>query len=391
MKWLASKKNVDVFSDVKRCSKCILPQTFPGISFDKNGVCKYCHDWEPVKVLGEKELEKKLQEYKHKGVEYDVLVPFSGGRDSSFVLHQMVKKYHMRTLAITVDSGFLTKEGFQNIETVTKALHVDHVWLKNEGKIDISKQSCKIKFHGWLKKPSINTIVPVLNSGDKTMNLQMFQYAHDHNIPVVMGGNNIGNSIFEQEHWKTGFLGVFPNERGYYGPSDRLKLSFLFGVEYLRNPANFSFPIFKEYFKGASVYFFESFLKPNDVDTLGFYDYIYWDEKKILSTILKEAGWKGAADTTATWRVDDSAYPLINYMYHTLVGFTEHDEFYSKMIREGQLTRKEALERCLSDQKPRLPSLHRTFGELDVTKEQVDDVLEKYRTKLLGQIKGDYR
>jgi hypothetical protein len=119
--------------------------------------------------------------------------------------------------------------------------------------------------------------------------------------------------------------------------------------------------------------------------------YIYWDEKKILSTILKEAGWKGAADTTATWRVDDSAYPLINYMYHTLVGFTEHDEFYSKMIREGQLTRKEALERCLSDQKPRLPSLHRTFGELDVTKEQVDDLLEKYRTKLLGQIKGDYR
>jgi hypothetical protein len=166
----------------------------------------------------------------------------------------MVKKYHMRTLAITVDSGFLTKEGFQNIETVTKALHVDHVWLKNEGKIDTSKQNCKIKFHGWLKKPSINTIVPVLNSGDKTMNLQMFQYAHDHNIPVVMGGNNIGNSIFEQEHWKTGFLGVFPNERGYYGPSDRLKLSFLFGVEYLRNPANFSFPIFKEYFKGASVY-----------------------------------------------------------------------------------------------------------------------------------------
>jgi hypothetical protein len=61
------------------------------------------------------------------------------------------------------------------------------------------------------------------------------------------------------------------------------------------------------------------------------------------------------------------------------------------MIREGQLTRKEALQRCLSDQKPRLPSLQRTFEELGVTKEQVDDILEKYRTKLLGQIKGDYR
>ena len=32
-----------------------------------------------------------------------------------------------------------------------------------------------------------------------------------------------------------------------------------------------------------SFIFFESILKPNDVDALGFYDYIYWDEKKIVS------------------------------------------------------------------------------------------------------------
>jgi hypothetical protein len=379
------------FSTIRRCTKCILPETFPGIEFDDDGVCNYCHSHHPITVLGEQELKKTLSRYKDKGDTYDCVVPLSGGRDSTFVLHQMVTKYKMHVLTITVDSGFMRPEGIRNIETATKILNVDHVWLRNPEKIRVAQENCKRKFHGWLQNPSINTIVPVLNSGDKTMNLQMFSYAHDHGIPVVMGGNNIGNSIFEQEHWKTGFLGVFPNERGYYAPSDRLKLSFLFGVEYLRNPTNFSFPIFKEYFKGASVYFFESFLKPNDVDTLGFYDYIYWDEKKILSTILKETGWKGATDTTATWRVDDSAYPLINYMYHTLVGFTEHDELYSKMIREGQLVRKEALQRCLSDQKPRLPSLQQTFEELDVTKEQVNDVLEKYRTKLLRRIKGEYQ
>ena len=110
---------------------------------------------------------------------------------------------------------------------------------------------------------------------------------------------------------------------------------------------------------------------------------IYWNEKEILSTITKDLDWKGASDTTTTWRMDDAAYPLINYIYYKLVGFTEHDEMYSKQIREGQISRDEALKRCMSDHKPRIPSLMSTFEELEVTKEQMDEVLEKYRKELL--------
>jgi hypothetical protein len=295
----------------------------------------------------------------------------------------------MRVLTLTVDSGAILPEGYRNIERMTEILEVPHVYLKNEQQIKISQENARKKFQGWLKHPSINTIVPVLNSADKTMNLQMFTYAHDHHIPVVMGGNNIGNSIFEQEHWKTGFMGVFPDERGYYSPSNRVKLSFLFGTEYLKNPANFSFSIFKEYFTGASVYFFESFLKPKDVDTLGFYDYIYWDEKEILSAITKDLDWKKGEDSTTTWRVDDTAYPLINYMYLNLVGFTEHDELYSKMVREGQLSRAEALQHCLSDQKPRLKYVYLLCEELGTTIEELDHVLESYRPQLLKNLDFD--
>src|SRR4030042_1948031 len=255
-----------------------------------------------------------LTRYQNKGGEYDMVVPISGGRDSAFVLHQTVVKYKMRVLALTVDSGAILPEGYRNVKRMTEVLDVPHVWLKDEHQIKTAQENTKIKFQGWLKNPSIHTIVPVLNSSDKTMNLRMDRYAHDHHIPVVMGGNNVGNSTFEQEHWKTGFLGVFPNERGIYAKSDRMKLSFFFGLEYLKNPSNFKFPIFKEYAKGASVYFFESVLKPNDVDALGFYDYIYWDEKKIVSTITKELDWRGGEDTSTTWRIDDAAYPLINYM-----------------------------------------------------------------------------
>ena len=385
-------KNVDIeeyFTNMKRCTKCILPETFPSIDFNENGVCNYCLNYEPVKVFGEKDFERVLSQYINKGEKYDCIVPISGGRDSSFVLHQMVKKYKMRVLTLTVDSGALLPEGYRNIKRVTEVLNVEHVWLKDEKQIETARQNTKIKFHGWLKKPSINTIVPVLNSGDKTMNLRMCNYAKENRIPLVMGGNIIGNSTFEQDHWKTGFLGVFPDEHGVYSTPDKIRLSFLFWLEYLKNPSNFHIPILKEYIKGASVYFFESVLKPKGVDSLGFFDYIYWNEKEIVSTITEELDWKGAPDATTTWRIDDAAYPLMNYLYYKLVGFTEHDEMYSKMIREGQISREKALERCLADHESRWihgPRLLSSLEELEVSKEQVDEVLEEYREEFLKKI-----
>jgi len=378
----------EYFANMKRCAKCILPETFPGIEFDDNGICNYCATSKKVEVKGEKELEKTLMQYRNRGKKYDCIVSISGGRDSVFVLYQIVKKYQMRVLTLTVDSGFITPEGFRNIKRATEILNVDHVFLRDERKIKIARQNARRKFYGWLKKPSINTIVPVLNSGDKTMNLQMHNYAKENRIPLVIGGNIIGNSSFEQEHFKTGFLGVFPDDRGIYSMYDKIRLMFLFGYEYLKNPYNFQIPIFKEYTQGVLVYFFDALLKPKGVDSLGFYDYVYWNEKEILSTIYHELDWQGASDTITTWRIDDSAYPLINYIYYKLVGFTEHDEMYSKMIREEQLSREEALKRCMLDHKPRIPSLMKTFEELEVSKENVDRVLDKYRGYLLEKISG---
>ena len=368
---------------MRRCTRCILPETFPGIRYDGNGVCSYCHTYEPAQVHGEKALERVLDRYRGEGKKYDCIAPVSGGRDSAYVLYQMVKKYNMRVLALTYDSGLIMPEGDRNLKRMVEVLGVDYVRLRNEPKVAVAKRNTQTKFRGWLKKPSINTIIPVLNSGDKTMNFQMAGYAHRNGIPLVLGGNIVGNATIEQDHWKTGFMGVFPDEHGVYTTFDKLRLVFLFGLEYVKNPYNFRLPILNEYLRGISVYFFESLFRPRDVATLGFYKYIYWDEEEIVSTITRELDWKGADDTTATWRIDDSAYPLINYLYYALVGFTEHDELYSKMIREGQITREKALERCLSDQQPRVPSLMASFEELGVTREEVDEAVARYRPRLL--------
>ena len=375
----------DFLFSLRKCSRCLLPETFPGIYFDGEGVCNYCRNYERVKVFGEEALLRSLEKYRGKGKKYDCIVAISGGRDSAFVLHQIVRKYNMRTLALTVDSGFITEEGHRNIRAITEALGVDHVYLRDDEHIRASWRNLKIMFHAWLKKPSINMIVPALNAADKTMNLQIYRYARENGIPLVIGGNNIGNCSFEQEHFKTGYMGVFPDERGNYAMFDKVKLTTFFAWEFLKNPGHYHWSVIQSYVSGALVYFFESILKPPEVDTLGFYDYIYWNENEILSTITK-IGWKGAGDTTATWRIDDMMYPLIDYIYLRLVGFNEFDEFYSKLIREGQISREEALKRCIIDRIPRPSILFYLLERLGVSKGELDEVLDKYRTQLLPKI-----
>jgi glucosamine--fructose-6-phosphate aminotransferase (isomerizing) len=376
----------EYFNIMRRCTRCILPETFPGIEFDENGVCNYCTSYKPVNVFGEEEFKRVLSSYRNKGKKYDCIVPVSGGRDSAFVLHQIVIKYKIRAIAVMIDIGDHTPEAIQNIKRMAEILNVDYMVLKDEKAIENSKQNLKKNLHTWLKNPSINLIIPIITLGDKTMNWRLYEYAEKNKIPLIIGGTVVGSSSFEQEHFKTGYLGVFPDERGIYSTYDKIKLAILFGYEYLKNPYYFHWSSFKEGLKGFYVYFFANLLKPKNVHMIGFFDYIYWNEKEILATIIEDLNWKGVSDTTTTWRVHDKSSALYNYLYCKLVGFTEHDEMYSKMIRENQISRSESLERCISDHKPRIPSLMNIFKELEVNKEQMDEVLEKYRVKLLIQI-----
>ena len=39
-----SRKNKLVPAELKRCSKCVLPETMPFIEFDEEGVCNWCQN-----------------------------------------------------------------------------------------------------------------------------------------------------------------------------------------------------------------------------------------------------------------------------------------------------------------------------------------------------------
>ena len=86
------------------------------------------------------------------------------------------------------------------------------------------------------------------------------------------------------------------------------------------------------------------------------FDYTPWDETTVES-VLDQYNWERAPDTQASWRIGDGTAAFYNYVYYKVAGFTEHDTFRSNQIREGQLTRSEALKLVQVENQPRYPNI----------------------------------
>jgi len=111
------------------CKKCIVPDSFPGITFEE-GVCSFCRIHEKTPHINRNYLgeEKFLERIRSKpSGKYDCLVPLSGGKDSSYALYHLVRKMGLKPLAAHFDSGFIHETTRKNIDTLCNALSVDLV------------------------------------------------------------------------------------------------------------------------------------------------------------------------------------------------------------------------------------------------------------------------
>jgi hypothetical protein len=84
-------------AQLKLCTQCILPETFPGIKFDDKGICNYCVREESAiaKAPAKKEdyrqrLDKLIEQIKAEALAYDAIMAYSGGKDSSYTLNKGV-------------------------------------------------------------------------------------------------------------------------------------------------------------------------------------------------------------------------------------------------------------------------------------------------------------
>jgi hypothetical protein len=119
----------------KICAKCVLPESFPGVVLNDNGICNFCltlkkrNDLEKRKKKYREKFEDLLREHRGKSA-YDVLLSYSGGKDSTYTLSLLKEDYGLNTLALSVDNGFVPEGTYRNVRTVCEKLGVDHLWLK---------------------------------------------------------------------------------------------------------------------------------------------------------------------------------------------------------------------------------------------------------------------
>ena len=352
-------------SSIRRCTKCILPETMPYIKFDRDGVCNYCHNYKPRnKPKPKEELFGLVESYRREHGE-DCIVPFSGGRDSSYGLHLIIKELEMKPVTYTYDWGMVTDLGRRNISQMCGDLGVENIIVAAD--ISQKRKNIKMNLEAWLKSPHLG-MMAMLTAGDK----HFFRYVETIKKQTGINLNLWGVNPLEVTHFKTGFLGIKPDfeeKRVYtHGAVKQLKYHSKRFKAMLESPGYFNSSLWDT----LSGEYYRSFTEKKDYYHI--FDYWRWDEE-IVDNTLDSYGWEKAIDTSTTWRIGDGTAGFYNYVYYTVAGFTEHDTFRSNQIREGELTRERALELVKNENRPRYQNIRWYLDTLGMDFEEVIKVV----------------
>lgn len=358
----------EVMRTIPRCTRCLLPETFPYIHFDARGVCNYCHSYRPKGLKEDKrpKFEEVLRNYRRGDGTPDCIVAFSGGRDSSYGLHLLVEEFGMTPLTFTYDWGMVTDLARRNIARMTGKLGIENILVSAD--IKMKRRNIRLNMEAWLKRPRLG-MIPLFMAGDKHF------FVHVNNIRRQTGiacdiwmENKLENTDF-----KAGFAGIRPNfekERiDKQSTLAKVQMPLYYLANFMSNPAylNASLPDTYSSFKAY-------YMEPREVYLLLF-DYIPWDEKTIEDTLVNGYNWELSPDTTSSWRIGDGTAAFYNYVYGLVAGFTEFDTFRSNQIREGMMSREEALQAVLRENRPRFDSMHWYFTTIGVDMERALKVI----------------
>ncbi len=340
-------KNIYTGHGLKRCVKCLLPQSMTFIEFDERGVCNYCRDYKKIETLGEDELEKIVSKHRRSDGKPDCLAPFSGGRDSSYGLHYLKNVLKMHPVAYTFDWGVLTDLGRRNEARICGELGIEHIIIS----ADIRKKRRNIRknIEAWLKRPELG-MIPLFMAGDKELLMHAEWLMKKMRLNVSIDCCTKG---FEDDLIKIGLAGIklgHGEEYNYMSLKNKASLAKYYFSQYIINPSYINKSIADTAFASYCAFVYHP-------KSIHLYGYIKWEEEIILSTIINKYKWEKAKDTIATWRIDDGTAPFYNYIYMAAAGITENDIFRSIQIREGQINREDAGKIVAEENKPRFDAI----------------------------------
>ncbi|MFH0930371.1 MAG: 7-cyano-7-deazaguanine synthase [Candidatus Zixiibacteriota bacterium] len=311
---------------MKICNNCVLPETFPGISFDQKGVCNFCQEFKGKEHL-EIEKGKYRQRYdelldKFKGSSsYDALMAYSGGKDSTYTLSILKEKYDLKVLALTFDNGFLSEQALRNIREVVENLGVDHIFFKPDFTL-LKKIFLTGTREDIFSRKTLDRASTICTSCMGIVKFTTLRLALEKKIPFITYGWSPGQAPISAS--------IFKNN-----PSMLKQMQ-----EVIKGP------LFKIAGEKINPYFLEEndFQKkevfPYNISPLAFLEY---DEEKIFKKI-EELGWSMPVDTDSN-STNCLLNSFANLVHKQRFGYHPYAFELAKLVREGYLERQEAVKR----------------------------------------------
>lgn len=184
---ISNKKVLEKYNlpaEVRFCKNCTISNQRPRITFDKEGICSACRfaeyksnkvDWDKR----EKELLELCNKFRRSDGGHDIIVPSSGGKDSTFVAHQLKNKYGMNPLTVTWAPHLYTEVGYKNFRAFTQIGGFDNILGTANGIVHRKLTNLSVTHLGDPFQPFIY--------GQKSFPLQI---ATKYGIPLIMYGED---------------------------------------------------------------------------------------------------------------------------------------------------------------------------------------------------------
>jgi N-acetyl sugar amidotransferase len=345
---------------IQRCVRCTLPITWETLYFDDEGVCNICRNWEVKQdvvdwIDREKQLLDVFDEVKKSNADYDCVVPFSGGKDSTFTLYAIVRKYGLKPLVVSFDHGFYRPRTVENRTRTFRRLGVDVITFTPNWHI--------------VKKLMIESLI---RKGDFCWHCHAGIYAYPMNlaikfqIPLLIWGEGGGEyegyynltDLEQTDEWKF-------NRRTVLGMRAEDMAGFINAD--LRDLSPYIYPAKEE-------------LDSIGVKSLPLGNFIPWNQEKQAEIIKKELDWE--EDEV------ESLYPGIlvfdkvecmftgirDYIKLLKRGFSRITHRTTIDIKQGKIKRDEAL-RLINKYEKRKPKSLSVFLEyIDMSEDEFNEV-----------------
>jgi N-acetyl sugar amidotransferase len=322
---------------MKRCKRCIMPETVPGITFDEDGICSFCLDYKQERCLDKEGLDRIIASIKKRDNKYDCVVPLSGGRDSSFVLYTAKATYNLKVLAVNYDNEFRTDQALTNMKKACEALDVDFVSVRS--KRDVAQ---KIVLYG------IRSALPfglravsggLCQACAYGYTSVVYRAAEKHEVPLILWGESRAEATQGMEKKATQDMREREAERLKKSRFLRLFNASCYKVRYYKTLQRVEFHVPGNGILPTS----RPILKNEDIKEIRLFDYVPWDRKNIKETITRELSWEKPRGHISSWRIDCMLHLLMNYCFFSLLGCSKDCFGYCRMINSGQMDRTEAL------------------------------------------------